>query len=94
MADTRKDVERREGKDDERDDGPRQSVRLMPDENNTIGPFFPSGMSAPEAAFAGATADLTEAEVEKIDKVRSAAEGEGRRERKTSRKSESEREDK
>lgn len=35
-----------------------QDVRLEPPE--AVGPFFPSGMSAPEAAVAGADANLTD----------------------------------
>jgi hypothetical protein len=49
------------------DDGPRQTVRRMPGElageDVEVGPFFPSGMSAPEAALSGATADLNEDEL-------------------------------
>ena len=44
---------------------PRQTVKLMPDERE-IGPFFPSGMNAVEAAFAGATADMSDADKEKL----------------------------
>lgn len=43
-------------------------VRMPPEE--TVGPFFPSGMSAPEAAMAGATADVPEADMEKIEALR------------------------
>jgi hypothetical protein len=56
MADTR-DVATRE------DEGPRQTVRRMPDDQPEVGPFYPSGMSAPEAAIAGATADIPEEEL-------------------------------
>jgi len=56
----RKDREAREG------DGPKQTVRRMPDDQPEVGPFFPSGMSAPEAALAGATATLTDEEVKRL----------------------------
>lgn len=48
---------------------PRQRVVREPDEE-TIGPFFPSGMSAPEAAVAGATADLDEETRNRIESGR------------------------
>jgi hypothetical protein len=38
----------------EREPTTRQTIRRMPDDQPEIGPFFPSGMSAPEAAGAGA----------------------------------------
>jgi len=49
----------------EETEGPRQTVRRMPDEKE-VGPFFPSGMSAPEAALAGATADMSDEDVAKL----------------------------
>jgi hypothetical protein len=57
-----KDVESREVVEDE---GPRQKVERMPTEDTT-GPYFPSGMSAPEAALAGATADMSDEDVAKL----------------------------
>ena len=51
---------------DRREDGPQQTVRRMPDDQPDIGPFFPSGMSAPEAALAGATATMTDEEVKRL----------------------------
>jgi hypothetical protein len=51
-----------EEQDVEETDGPRQTIVREPAENE-IGPFFPSGMSAPEAAIAGATANMSEAEI-------------------------------
>jgi hypothetical protein len=45
--------------------GPRQTVSRMP-EDTDIGPHFPSGMSAPEAALAGATADMSDEDVAKL----------------------------
>jgi len=47
------------------DSGPRQTVERMPSED-TVGPYFPSGMSAPEAALAGATADMSDEEIAKL----------------------------
>jgi hypothetical protein len=49
-------------------EGPKQTINRMPPET-TVGPFFPSGMSAPEAAMAGATANLTDEEKEKISEM-------------------------
>jgi hypothetical protein len=46
----------------EEQEGPTQTILREPQENE-IGPFFPSGMSAPEAAVAGATANMSEAEI-------------------------------
>jgi hypothetical protein len=43
-------------------EGPTQTILREPEERE-IGPFFPSGMSAPEAAVAGATANMTDAEI-------------------------------
>jgi hypothetical protein len=45
------------------EEGPRQTVRRMPDDQPDVGPHFPSGMSAPEAALSGATADMAEEDV-------------------------------
>ena len=39
-------------KETEESEGPKQTVRRMPDDQPEVGPFFPSGMSAPEAAMA------------------------------------------
>jgi len=71
MSDT--EVERyEEGDEVEETDGPRQQIRRMPDDEiekslgDGVGPFFPSGMSAPEAALAGATADMSEDEVARL----------------------------
>jgi len=47
----------------EEEEGPKQTVRRMPDDQPEVGPFFPSGMSAPEAALAGATANLSDEQV-------------------------------
>ena len=55
---------------------PRQTVRRMAEDEPDIGPFYPSGMSAPEAAAAGATADLSDQELERLGK-RTAARDEG-----------------
>jgi hypothetical protein len=52
-------------------------VREAPKE--VVGPLFPSGMSAPEAAMAGATATLTDKEKEKIEEMRTEYGFEGRR---------------
>lgn len=41
-------------------EGPRQTVRRMPDDQPEVGPFYPSGMSAQEALVSGADADLPE----------------------------------
>lgn len=59
MSDT--EVERYEEGDEEVEEG-RSQIRRMPDDDlekgltggEGVGPFFPSGMSAPEAALAGA----------------------------------------
>ena len=51
------------------DEGPKQTVRRLP-QDEEVGPFFPSGMSAPEAALAGATADMDEETVAGIEAVR------------------------
>ena len=52
-----------------RAEGQRQTVRLMPDDAPDVGPFYPSGMSAPEAALAGATADMDEETAAKIGEL-------------------------
>lgn len=44
-----------------------QTIRRMPADID-VGPYFPSGMSAPEAAMAGATAGMSDADREKINK--------------------------
>jgi len=54
---------------DVEEEGPKQTVSRMPPEA-TAGPFFPSGMSAPEAAMAGATANMSDEEVEKIEDMK------------------------
>lgn len=41
-------------------EGPKQTVRRLPEDQPDIGPFFPSGMSAPEAALSGATEGVPE----------------------------------
>ena len=46
-------------------EGPQQTVSRMPDDTD-VGPHFPSGMSAPEAALAGATANLTDEELAQL----------------------------
>lgn len=46
-------------------EGPRQTVRVEPFQED-IGPHFPSGMSAPEAAVAGATANMDESQLAKL----------------------------
>ena len=48
----------------EETEGPKQTVRLEPPE--AVGPFFPSGMSAPEAALAGATEGLSDEQLAKL----------------------------
>lgn len=42
-----------------------QTIKRLPPET-TAGPFFPSGMSAPEAAMAGATAGMSDRDQAKI----------------------------
>lgn len=42
-----------------------QTVRRLPPERE-VGPFYPSGMSAPEAAMAGATAGMSDADAAKV----------------------------
>jgi hypothetical protein len=49
-------------------EGPKQTIKRLPPDRD-VGPFFPSGMSAPEAAMAGATANLTDEEKEKVDEM-------------------------
>ena len=61
-----RDLEKRQSKDERGGDGPRQTVRLMADDQPDVGPFFPSGMSAPEAAIAGATEGLTDEQIARI----------------------------
>ena len=64
---TKEEIELRDEDREDRDvDGPRQSVRLMPDDQPDVGPYFPSGMSAPEAALAGATATMTDEEIARL----------------------------
>jgi hypothetical protein len=48
------------------DDGPKQTVRRLGSEQES-GPFFPSGMSAPEAALAGATAGMSDDQVRQVE---------------------------
>ena len=48
---------------DGRVDGPRQTVRRMPDNQPDVGPYFPSGMGADEAALAGATDGMSDREI-------------------------------
>ena len=62
--DKSKELDTREG-DEGEDEGPKQKVSRMPTEIQ-VGPFFPSGMSAPEAAMAGATANMSDEDKEKI----------------------------
>ena len=51
----------------------------MPEEEE-VGPFFPSGMSAPEAALSGATEGMSDEDLAKLQEVesgtRSAADSE------------------
>lgn len=46
-----------------------QTIRRMPPDVE-VGPFFPSGMSAPEAAMAGATNGMPDEEIEKIEALK------------------------
>jgi hypothetical protein len=46
-------------------EGPRQTVILEPPDRD-IGPHFPSGMSTVEAALAGATAGMSDADIAKV----------------------------
>lgn len=50
-------------------DGPSQTVRLQPDHEEAakIGPHFPSGMGADEAALAGATAGMSDRDIEALE---------------------------
>ena len=61
------------------DEGPKQTVKRMPEEEE-VGPFFPSGMSAPEAALSGATEGMSDEDLAKLQEVesgtRSAADSE------------------
>jgi hypothetical protein len=50
---------------EEVDDGPKQTIKRLPPDIE-VGPFFPSGMSAPEAGMAGAVANLSDADKEKL----------------------------
>jgi hypothetical protein len=83
MSDTQ--VERYEEGDDElEEDGPRQQIRRMPDDEieqalnpEGVGPFFPSGMSAPEAGLAGATANMNDDEVARLHGERVVTEDDG-----------------
>lgn len=56
--------------DQEPDEGPKQVVSRMPSEATDAGPHFPSGMSAPEAAMAGADANLSDEDKEKVEAMR------------------------
>ena len=49
----------------EASEGPKQTVKRLPS-SEEVGPHFPSGMSAPEAAMAGATANLSDEEKQKV----------------------------
>ena len=46
----------------------KQTVRRDPPDID-VGPHFPSGMSAPEAAMAGATAGMSDEDKEKVSKL-------------------------
>ena len=46
-------------------EGPRQTVSRMP-EDTDLGPHFPSGMNTVEAALAGATAGMSDAEIAQV----------------------------
>jgi hypothetical protein len=46
----------------------RRTLDLSPE--GEVGPFFPSGMSAPEAAMVGATAGMDDVALEKIEAMR------------------------
>jgi hypothetical protein len=65
-----KEVDQRDER-NERNEGevPKQRIVRLPPER-TAGPLFPSGMSAPEAAMAGATAGMSDEELSKIDELR------------------------
>jgi len=52
--------------DEETTEGPKQTVSRLPDDQPDVGPYYPSGMSAPEAALAGATADMSDDEIAKL----------------------------
>lgn len=54
---------------EEEEGTPRQTISRMPPEA-TVGPFFPSGMSAPEAAMSGATGDMSDEEKEKVEAMK------------------------
>jgi hypothetical protein len=46
---------------------PRQTVRRMAADNEVeVGPFFPSGMNSVEAAWAGATGNMSEEDVARL----------------------------
>jgi len=66
VVDERTDPETGENVDVE-EQRPRQTVRRMAADNEVeVGPFFPSGMNAVEAAWAGATADMTEDDLARL----------------------------
>ena len=48
---------------EEDSEGPAQTIKRMPEDQPDVGPYFPSGMSAPEAALAGATANMSDEQV-------------------------------
>ena len=50
-------------KEEQESEGPTQTIRRMPEDQPETGPYFPSGMSAPEAAVAGATANMSDEEI-------------------------------
>jgi hypothetical protein len=49
--------------DETTEEGPKQTIKRMPDDQPDVGPYFPSGMSAPEAALSGATANMSDEQV-------------------------------
>ena len=59
----------------EESEGPKQTIRRTPEDQTEVGPFFPSGMSAPEAAVAGATADMSDEEVASLKGEGDSTEG-------------------
>ena len=67
MSDSKREAREAEGE-------PRQTVSRLPADEE-VGPYFPSGMSAPEAALAGADADLDDDTKSKVGEARSAYEG-------------------
>lgn len=58
-------------------EGPTQTVRRMPDDQPDVGPYFPSGMNTVEAALAGATSGMSEADIARLkgEEAPAAAEG-------------------